>query len=232
MGKWMLTILILIGSALLTHFLPFSDFFRNLDTMIHESGHALTTLLLQGSVMEIELYVDHSGVTRSAVSQPWAIIPIALSGYMMASLFAWLLFVLYAKGKHKAGLITMAALAAVTLVLFVRNEFGVLWLLGFLVFTVLVILFGGNNVIGKWVFLIIAFLTLEESVFGPFSLVYYALNRPGGAGDATILSGATPLPAIVWAVWFTLFALWCAKQAITAFLGGKRKRERPARSFG
>lgn len=232
MGKWMLTILILIGLALLTHYLPFSDFFRNLDTMIHESGHALTTLLLQGSVMEIELYVDHSGVTRSAVSQPWAIIPIALSGYMMASLFAWLLFALYAKGKHRAGLILMASLAALVLLLFVRNEFGVLWLIGFLIFTVLAIVFGGKNVFGKWVFLIVAFLTLEESVFGPFSLVYYALSRPGEAGDATILSNETPIPALIWAMWFTLFSLWCAKQAITAFLGGKRRTEGPLRSRG
>lgn len=212
---------------MLTHYLPFSDFFRNLDTMIHESGHALTTLLLQGDVMEIELYGDHSGVTRSAVSQPWAIIPIALSGYMMASLFAWLLFALYARGKHKAGLILMASLAAVSLLLFVRNEFGVFWLIGFLIFTLLAIVLGGNHVLGKWVFLIVAFLTLEESVFGPLSLVYYALSSPEGAGDAAILSRETPLPAIIWALWFTLFSLWCAKQAITAFLGGKKRPKGP-----
>lgn len=37
MSNWVKTILFLIGSALLTHWIP-SSFFRNLDTMVHEFG--------------------------------------------------------------------------------------------------------------------------------------------------------------------------------------------------
>ena len=62
MSNWVKTILFLIGSAVLTHWIP-SSFFRNLDTMVHEFGHAVVTLALSGKVMYIELYSDHSGVT-------------------------------------------------------------------------------------------------------------------------------------------------------------------------
>jgi hypothetical protein len=45
-------------TAFLTRFIPFSEFFRNVDTLVHELSHALVTLLLSGSVMFINLYAD------------------------------------------------------------------------------------------------------------------------------------------------------------------------------
>jgi hypothetical protein len=217
MSSWVKTILFLIGSALLTHLIP-SSFFRNLDTMVHEFGHAIVTLVLSGKVMSIELYADHSGVTYSTITKSWSIVPIALAGYMTASLFAWYLFSAYAKGWQRLGLQIITLLAVLSLVLFVRNAFGISWLIGFIVLNVLVLAFTG-----KWIrdfyYLLLAFLCLEESVFGPISLVLYAWKDASKAGDATNLSVYTGVPAIFWAVVFTLFALWCAKRAVQAFLG-------------
>lgn len=222
MSKWLSTVLFLIGSAFLTHLIPFSSFFRYLDTMIHEFGHAAVTLLLSGKVMYIELYADHSGVTRSMLTRPWSRIPVGLAGYMSASLFAWLLFALHARGLQKRGLAAITALAAISLALFVRNGYGMMWLVGFIALNVAVLVWGNGTLI-KWYYLVMAFLTLEESVYGPFSLLLLAINRPGRAGDATLLDQATVLPAPFWAVWFTLFSLWCAKQALQSFFGpGKR----------
>jgi hypothetical protein len=222
MSNWAKTILFIIGSALLTHMplIP-SSFFRNLDTMVHEFGHAAMTLALSGKVMYIELYDDHSGVTYSSITWAWALIPVSLAGYFTASLFAWFLFSAYAKGKQRLGLQVMIALAVLSLVLFVRNMFGVTWLLGFVVLTVLVL-----ALTPKWLrdfyYLLVAFICLEESVFGPFSLIIYAIRSSRQAGDATNLAQYTGVPAILWAVIFTLFSLWCAKQAVQAFLGRKK----------
>ncbi|MGG1554921.1 MULTISPECIES: M50 family metallopeptidase [Paenibacillus] len=227
MSNWVKTILFLIGSAILTHWLP-SSFFRNLDTMVHEFGHAAVTLALSGKVMYIELYRDHSGVTYSQLTKSWALIPVSLAGYMTASLFAWFLFSAYARGKQRLGLQVMTGLSALSLVLFVRNGFGVSFLLGFIVVTVLALALAP-----KWLrdfyYLLLAFLCLEESVFGPLSLVVYAAQNSRAAGDATNLAAHTGLPAIVWAVLFSLFALWCAKQAVQAFLGRKKEAHRPSR---
>lgn len=225
MSKWLLTVLFLIGSAFLTHLIPFSSFFRYLDTTIHEFGHAAVTLALSGKVMYIELYADHSGVTKSMMTRSWAVIPVALSGYMTASLFAWLLFALNARGLHRRGLLLITLLAGLSLALFVRNGYGMAWLTGFIALNVVAMLWGGGFV-GRWYYLLVAFLTLEESVFGPFSLLMMALERPGQAGDASLLASVTVLPAPFWAVWFTVFGLWCAKRALQCFFGAKRKRRK------
>ncbi|MBD0383947.1 M50 family metallopeptidase [Paenibacillus sedimenti] len=233
MSNWLKTILFLIGSALLTH-LPLipSSFFRNLDTMVHEFGHAAMTLALSGKVMYIELYANHSGVTYSAITNSWALLPVSLAGYFTASLFAWFLFSAYARGKQRLGLQVMTVLAVLSLVLFVRNMFGITWLIGFIVITILVL-----ALTPKWLrdfyYLLVAFICLEESVFGPFSLVVYALNNARSAGDATNLALHTGVPAVVWALLFTLFSLWCAKRAVQAFLGRKKgsRAQRPQTSY-
>jgi hypothetical protein len=218
---WMMTILFLLGSAILTRWIPFSSFFRNLDTTVHETGHAIVTLLFSGAVMNIELYPDHSGVTHSLISRSWSTVPIALAGYMTASLFAWLLFKLYAQGKFKQALMAISFLMAMALILFVRNGFGMMWLIGFLALN-FVFWFIGSRTLTKYYVLLLAFLTLEESVLGPISLVLYAVQNPSQAGDASVLANATPIPAVAWAAGFTLFSLWCAKRAVTAFAGRKR----------
>lgn len=232
MGKWLLTIIFLIASAFLTHLVPFFSFFRYLDTMIHEFGHAAVTLLLSGKVMYIELYADHSGVTKSMITRPWSLIPVGLAGYMTASLFAWALFALHARGLQKRGLLAVTVLAAVTLVLFVRNGYGMAWLAGFVALNVVVLLWGSKT-ITMWYYLLIAFLTLEESVSGSLYILLLGINRPGQAGDATLLDSATGVPAPLWGLWFTLFSLWCAKRALQSFFGGgRRSKQRPAAAFG
>ncbi|GLI09325.1 hypothetical protein YDYSG_53570 [Paenibacillus tyrfis] len=229
MSNLIKTVFFLILSAFLTHLIPFSDFFRNLDTMIHEFGHALVTLALSGKVMYIELFANHSGVTYSQVTSRWSLLPIALAGYTTASLFALFMFRMRTSDKQRFGLQVMTAIAIVALILFVRNEFGIFWLLGFIILNTIMLAF-----MPRWLsdlyYLLLAFLTLEESVFGPFSLILYAWNDPAKAGDATNLSLVTPIPAIGWAVLLTLFSLWCAVRALKLFLGGRKSSlsSRPA----
>jgi hypothetical protein len=226
MSNWLKTVFFLIGSAFLTRLIPFSSFFRNLDTMIHEFGHAIVTLALSGRVMYIELFANHSGVTYSSVTNNWSVVPIALAGYMTASLFAVFLFKMRAVNKQRLGLQVITLLATLSLVVFVRNEFGVMWLIGFIILNILML-----AIVPRWLrdayYLLLAFLTLEESVLGPLSLILYALDNPASAGDAANLGQITPIPAIGWALGFTLFSLWCAKSAIGAFL--VRRKEQPVR---
>nr|WP_260871009.1 M50 family metallopeptidase [Paenibacillus xylanexedens] len=215
LNKWVKTILFLLGSVFLTRFIPFSSLFRNLDTMIHEFGHALMTLLLSGKVLRIELYADHSGVTYSSMLTPGRSILVSLAGYISASLFAWLLFYLYRKGLHMWGLGIMTAVALVSLLLYVRGEFGMLWLTGFIVLNVVIMIFGAKIV--KFYYLILAFLTLEESVVSAVYVGLMSWTQPSRAGDAANLAQQTFLPALFWGTLFALFALWCANRALTLF---------------
>jgi hypothetical protein len=230
MGSWVKTIALLLVSAVLTRFIPFSSFFRNVDTLVHEFGHAVVTLLLSGKVMYIELYVNHSGVTYSSVAKPWTTIPISLAGYMTASLFAWLLFRLYAAGRQRTGLQILTLISVVALAMFVRNPFGITWLLGFIALNVVILAFAPRWLQNGY-YLLIAFLSLEESVSGPLSLTIMGYLTPRQAGDATNLAQHTPLPAVAWAAFFALFALWCATRALQNFFRAGRRPAAPP-TFG
>lgn len=234
MSKWLLTVLFLIVSAFLTHLIPFSLFFRYLDTTVHEFGHAAVTLLLSGKVIYIEVYQDLSGITLSHLTKSWSAVPVALAGYMTASVFAWILFALYSRGKHRQGLQAVTLIALLALILFVRNGYGMMWLIGFIAINIIVLAFAGKT-ISEFYYLFVAFLSLEESVFGPFSLLLLSLQYPERAGDAMVLASVTPLPAPIWAGWFTLFSLWSAKKALEAFFGRKKRGssgKRPAINQG
>lgn len=222
MGRWIATFALLVGCFALTEWLPFSPYFRNMDTMIHEFGHAAMTLLLSGQVQYIHLYEDHSGVTLSAVQSGWRLIPVALAGYMTASLSAVGLFALHRLGQHRVGLMLVTAVAAVSLVLFVRNDFGAQWLLGFIALNLIAIVLPiGFLRIGYY--LLLAFLTLVESVAGAVTIAVMSWTTPAQAGDAANLAAFTGIPAFLWGLFFLLFALGCAKRAIGYFLPPRKK---------
>ncbi|MGO4347571.1 M50 family metallopeptidase [Paenibacillus sp. MCAF9] len=210
MFSWLRMTAIIIVTAFLTRFIPFSAFFQNVNTLVHELAHALAALLLKGSVLHIYLYADQSGVTYTTYTDSWMLIPIALAGYTGSALFSLLLFFLYAKGKARFGLAIVAVAAGVALALFVRNDYGMAWSAGFLALTVL-IYFAAPRWLRDFYYLLIAFICLVESIISPFVLLYLAITEPASAGDAAGLSDVTGVPAFVWSALFCLFSLWCAK---------------------
>lgn len=226
MGKWLLTLLYLAVSVFLTRLIPFSSFFRGLDTMIHEFCHALVALLLSGRVLGIELHADHSGVTYTLLGSTWSSLPVSMAGYIGASLFSMLLFMLYVRRAEKLGLALTLAVAAIMLILFVHGGYGMSWLAIFIALTA-VMLFVDSR-LRSFYYLLLAFLSLEESALGPITLALAALSRPSAAGDASNLADATGVPAILWALLFVLVALACATRSLQLFIRGKKEE----RSYG
>ncbi len=219
--SWIRAGFIFIVVLVLTRFIPFSSFFRNVNTLVHELAHAMAALVLQGSVMEIHLFEDQSGVTYTSFQEGWMLIPIALAGYIGASLFTFVLFFLYTKEQIKGGLILVAVLAAAALSLFIRNRYGMAWSIGFVVITTIIAIWG-SNWLSKGFYLLIAFLCLVESVVSSFVILYLAIMDPSAAGDATSLSQTTNTPAFVWGFLFVAVSLWFAKLSIGRLFGGKR----------
>ncbi|MCR2803360.1 M50 family metallopeptidase [Paenibacillus soyae] len=224
MFSWFRTGVIFLIVLFLTRFVPFSAFFRNVNTLVHELSHAAAALLLQGKVMEIHLYADQSGVTLTRFSEGWMLIPIGLAGYAGASLFAALLFDLYRRERLRTGLSFIVIMAVLALVLFVRNGYGIAWCAGFSVVTAL-IAFLAPRWLQKGYYLLIAFLCLVESVVSAFVILYLSFTSPAQAGDAASLSQTTMLPAAVWGLMFAIFSVWCARIALSRLLGGRRRRE-------
>ncbi len=221
MFAWLRMIIFLLISSILTHLLP-TSLFRNVNTLIHEFGHAIVTLMTSGDVKYIELYPDHSGVTYSSAGSSWSYIPIALSGYMISSFFTWLLFIWYKQNRMRFGLQFISVIAISSLIFFIQNTYGITWVIGFILVNVLVLAFAPEWMTRLY-YVLIAFICLEESVFGAIWLVWLAWHDPLKAGDASLLHLHTSVPAIAWASLFMIVALICAKQSIQTFVGNREE---------
>ncbi|RCX21453.1 peptidase M50B-like protein [Fontibacillus phaseoli] len=215
MNKWLKAFLFLIGAAILTRLIPFSNWFRMLDTMIHELGHAVVTLLVSGRVLRIELNPDHSGVTYSLLISDWSQIVVSLAGYITASLFAIAMFYGYYRQKQGIGLIIISVLALATIVFFVRSGYGLWWLIIFIAVNMAFYFIGGW--IRNFYYLLLAFLCLEESLMGPVTLLLRSLTAPAQAGDAANLANLTMVPALVWSLLFLGISLLCAMSSLQLY---------------
>jgi hypothetical protein len=221
MGSWIKTITLLVVAGVLSHLLP-TAIFRTIDTLNHEFGHALMTIIFSGDVTSIELLADNSGVTYFEIDRSWTIVPISLAGYITASLVACMLFVWYAKDKMRLGIQLMTVVAIITLILFIDNNYGYTWLISFILINVAMLAFSPKWLF-SWYYLFVSFICLVESVLGPITLVMIAWDTPLDAGDASNLSEYTLIPSMVWAIGFVLFSLWCAKKSVAAMMDKKQQ---------
>ncbi|HPT04353.1 MAG TPA: M50 family metallopeptidase, partial [Bacteroidales bacterium] len=77
---------VLLGiSLLLTRTPVIGKYFRVVNTMIHESGHALMTLFTSGSILKVELFSSTEGDTVTKSSSRFCQMLIALAGYPFSS---------------------------------------------------------------------------------------------------------------------------------------------------
>ncbi|MCK8487717.1 M50 family metallopeptidase [Paenibacillus sp. MBLB2552] len=230
MNKWLKALLFLIGAAVLTRLIPFSDWFRMLDTMVHELGHAIVTLFASGQVLRIELHPDHSGVTYSVLASGWSQLAVSLAGYISASLFAIAMFFGYSRQNQAAGLVLISILALASLLLFVRSGYGRGWLILFVLINGAFFLLGGR--IRNFYYLLLAFLCLEESVMGPVTLLLNSIVSPSQAGDATNLAQLTGVSPLVWSLIFLGISLICALSALQLYWNDRRRSREKKRMSG
>ena len=101
--------------------------FKLFTTWVHETGHALMTVLVGGHVTSITIRTDTSGVTRSLL--PAGRVArglVASSGYLGAAVVGCLLMASTRVEKWAHVILrTLGAFMLVTLVLWMRNLFGV-----------------------------------------------------------------------------------------------------------
>ena len=192
-------------------------FFRSTNTLIHESGHAIVTLLTSGTVVSIDLNADTSGAATTQ-SRYWLFrVMIALAGYIFSSATAWFLFYLISKAKYTWVFYTFCVFAIINLLFWVRNAYGIFWLLIF------------SGILG-WVFyyripnymyatsVFFSSLVLFESIFSAATICWISMNEPSNSGDATNLKDFTYIPAPIWGMFFLAQAIYFAYQTLLLFI--------------
>jgi len=176
-------------------------------TLVHELSHGLAALLTGGRFVEFTMASNSSGLATTAGGWRWVIIP---AGYLGAAIFGGLLLVLILQGTEEQRrrwlAIGLGLFFAVTTVLFARNltavmvgSISALTLLALGRYGPFVLLLFGLDLLAIQSILnaIDSLLGLTRLNAGPFQL----------PNDAQAMESLTHIPALFWAVLWSLTAV-------------------------
>ncbi|MFJ5715289.1 M50 family metallopeptidase [Neobacillus sp. NPDC093127] len=199
--------LFLVLAFLLIHVPLLGNYAKVINTLIHESGHALIALL-GGNVERISLFMNSEGATYSNQSTWIGSFFTSLAGYTFASFMAFLSFLLIGRKRQTILIDILLAFIFLNLIFWVRNPYGIFWLCSFAV-AFLFLLIKGSQTVRDHLLLLIASILLVDSVQSAYEILYISVIQPDGAGDAANLAQLTVIfPAPIWGMFFFLQALW------------------------
>lgn len=206
----------LLGALILMKIPYLGKALRVVNTMVHETGHALVVVATSGKVVKVELFANLSGTTHAQSSSKLALVATSVAGYVFASFMAWLSVFMVFNGFYKWVMVIMLTFAVVNLVFYVRNGYGMLWLAVFIVGCGLVLSKGGL-LAEKILATVIMSLLLVDSVLSTIELLLISFREPKKAGDAALLQKTTGVPAQLFALLFVGLAVLAAYNAVSAF---------------
>jgi len=175
-----------------------------LNTHLHEFSHALVAQATGAEVQKIVVHADGSGVTPVVGG---SLLLIASAGYLGASIFgAAMIYFGREQRSARISLVALALLLTLSMAVWVRGDLvGELWGAAWIVIVGGIAAFVRGNAL---VFCC-QFLGLQQclnSVQSLFSLVKI-VTATEVHSDAGILQDATGIPAVAWAVAWSVFSL-------------------------
>jgi hypothetical protein len=189
-----------VAVSLVVSLTPWAQFllypFKLFTTWVHECGHALMTILVGGRVSSITIDPDTSGLTQSLL--PVGRVArglVASSGYLGAAVVGCLLMAATRVEKWaRVILLSLGACMLVTLVLWMRNLFGVGVVL---VWGVALVALAGKG-IGDAPRFLLSVLAVQVALNSVYDIrVLFLIDR--GQSDAETLARLFLLPSWVWA---------------------------------
>lgn len=208
----------LVILALLTSRIPYlGKVLRVINTMIHETGHALMALFLSGEVVKIDLFSDTSGKATTKSSSKMAAFFISLAGYPFASLFAFGTFYLFKKESYIIPVIVFASIALINLIFWVRNLYGIIWLIVFLGCS-FGLFYLGDKTLTYLFAVFMSGILLVDSIISAGIVFYLSITDSKASGDAANLKEQSYIPAPIWGLLFFAQACFFGYLTIRLFL--------------
>jgi hypothetical protein len=211
----------LLASAALGVFLwhnPALFPFKLLVVLMHESGHAVATLLVGGSVVSISVSPDEGGLTQSLlVPTVLRRVIVSSAGYVGSTVSGCVLLLVAARAKEaRWPLFALAGWTGLTALLWVRDAFTLLFTAGM---TVLLLLAGrlAPPLLRRG---LLVFLATFSALYALFDIRDDLLRLgPARGTDADALAQITFIPALAWGVgWgcLSLFLLLATLRVVLA----------------
>jgi len=203
----------LLLAAILSLIPVIGKFLNVFNTLFHESGHAIMALLTGGGVMNIKLSADASGAAQTKSKYWMGKVLTSIAGYPVSSVSAWLFFYLIQQHSVIYIFYIIFSLLLINLVLWVRNTFGIVWILvmGILTF---ITYFYGSEQLKHYFAVFCASILLFQSIYTSLTLLIIAFKNPSKAGDAKNLQAFTYIPTLLWALLLFSFAIFVAFKII------------------
>lgn len=190
------------GLALVLPRIPvIGNWFSIINTVIHEAGHALMTLMLEGKVKKIELFNDASGATTTSTQTKFGSFLVAIAGYPFASAMSYFIFYLLTVEYNKGFLIGISLFFLLTLILWIRNLYGAIWVIAFCAINGYLI-YVNNDFYILIATLLYAVMITVDTLFSTATVLFLSFKQPQRAGDATLLQKITGIPAFIWGLVF------------------------------
>jgi hypothetical protein len=194
---------------------------RLLVVLVHETGHALATLLFGGKVERILVGADESGQCLSSLPAGWLPqIAVYSAGYVGSAISGALQLVLAFRFRlHRPVLYAMGVWVTAMGVIYAGNAFTLAYCLGMgAVLLVLARLLPAGAVRA-----LVTVIAVFTGLYALFDL-RDDLWSPGGGGpsDAVLLAAQTHVPAFLWAL------LWSAASVAVLALAGSMSMRRGA----
>jgi hypothetical protein len=175
--------------------------FRTFDTLMHETGHALVAFILTGQVDKIELNSNLSGKTVYKSKSKIVSFIVLLFGYPFSTwvgtlfiyfiykqLFIWVFYLL---------IFTMA----LNLSLFVRNVYGIIWLIINSAALCLCYYYLTDFWLAIFTVSISGFMIIEY-IYATIHLLTSSFSTKSNGGDHHQLKQLTKIPSLIWALLF------------------------------
>jgi len=193
--------LLIIISMILTRIPYIGKFFRVVNTMIHECGHAFMALFLSGEVVKINLFSDTSGVTVTKVRGKIPRLLVSFAGYPFSAVVAFIIFYLIKDEYNTLALVVLMLFAVISLLFFVRNFYGIFWLIMFIIAGGVIVQLDSLTILNAWM-IFLASLLLTDAFISGIILLKISIQNPTAAGDAANLKKETLIPAWIWSLVF------------------------------
>jgi hypothetical protein len=179
--------------------------FKLFTTWVHECGHAVVAVLVGGSVESVTIQPDTSGLTRSRLPvSRLAQGLVASAGYLGATGVGCLLLFCTRSVRHAHKVVwVLGALMLTTLILWVRNIFGLVMVgtLGAL------LLFLGRRGRGPWAQFLLSLLSVQVALGALFDIRVLFQLEDGAHSDAATMQSLFLLPSAFWALLWMLVSL-------------------------
>ena len=194
------------GLALLLPRIPvIGKWFNIINTAIHELGHALMALILEGSVKKIELFNDATGTATTSTKTKFGSILVALAGYPFASLVSYFIFYLLSVGYNKGFLLGISILFLFMLIFWIRNIYGAIWVIAFCALNGYLIHINNEKYI-QIVTLLYAVFIAVDALYSALTVLFLSIFQKNNVSDATLLKKSTGIPAFIWGLLFAGFS--------------------------